>query len=52
MRDVEGRVPNEQGTIVTEERESAESEDYGPKTAAMPDGTIFPSEKMRELLDC
>ncbi|KAJ7444690.1 hypothetical protein FB451DRAFT_1413084 [Mycena latifolia] len=28
-----------------------ESEDYGPKTAAMPDATVYPSEKMRELLD-
>lgn len=28
-----------------------ESEDYGPKTAAMPDATIYPSERMQELLD-
>lgn len=28
-----------------------EDEDYGPKTAAMPDPTIYPSAKIRELID-
>ena len=28
-----------------------ESEDYGPKTAAMPDPTVYPSDKLEELID-
>lgn len=28
-----------------------EAEDYGPKTAAMPDPTVYPSSRMKELLD-
>jgi hypothetical protein len=49
--DMDGRVPNAQGLIPAEEPGSAEAEYYGPKMAAMPDATIFPSEKMEELLD-
>lgn len=29
----------------------AEQEDYGPKTAAMPDSTIYPSSQMESLID-
>jgi hypothetical protein len=50
-RDEKGRVPDKQGIIPSEEPESTEAEEYGPKTAAMPDATVFPSEKMEELLD-
>ena len=28
-----------------------EQEDYGPKTAAMPDSTVYPSAEMKELID-
>ena len=28
-----------------------EQEDYGPKTAAMPDSTVYPSSEMKELID-
>ena len=40
-------------TIITAANESdnAEAEDYGPKTAAMPDPTIYPSSQMKDLLD-
>ena len=34
---------------VTEE--PSEQEDYSPKTAAMPDPTIYPSSKLEELID-
>jgi hypothetical protein len=58
VRDEEGRVPNLEGWIVKEKSlppanngTFEESEDYGPKTAAMPDNTIYPSDEMRELLD-
>ncbi|KAF8994247.1 hypothetical protein BDZ89DRAFT_1150181 [Hymenopellis radicata] len=36
-------------TSETSEEEERE-EEYGPKTAAMPDPTIYPSEKIKELL--
>jgi hypothetical protein len=45
-RDVKGRIPDLRGEINEEE-----FEDYGPKTAAMPDNTDYPSEKLKELLD-
>jgi hypothetical protein len=48
VRDAEGRVPDGQGRL---EPDSEEAEDYGPKTAAMPDDTIYPSTEMEELLD-
>jgi hypothetical protein len=47
VRDAAGRVRN-LGPI---EDNLEESEDYGPKTAAMPDTMIYPSVKMKELLD-
>lgn len=31
--------------------DAVEAEEYGPKTAAMPDPTIYPSSDMRDLLD-
>ena len=36
---------------VKAETEVNEEEDYGPKTAAMPDPTTYPSSKMEELID-
>jgi hypothetical protein len=56
VRDEEGNVPDRKGQIAqeiatVEEETALEPEDYGPKTAAMPDNTVYPSEKMRDLLD-
>ena len=31
--------------------DSNEQEDYGPKTAAMPDSTVYPSSEMKDLID-
>jgi hypothetical protein len=51
-RDEKGRVLDKRNVIVPEAlEESIQAEEYGPKTAAMPDTTVFPSEKMEELLD-
>jgi hypothetical protein len=33
------------------ETEVDESEDYGPKTATMPDAMVYPSAEMEQLLD-
>ena len=33
------------------EDDTSEAEEYGPKTAAMPDPTVYPSSQMKELLD-
>lgn len=48
IRTEDGRVPN-----LESESDNAidDSEDYGPKTAAMPDNTIYPSSRMKDLLD-
>jgi hypothetical protein len=34
-----------------QETTADESEEYGPKTAAMPDSTVYPSSEMEQLLD-
>ncbi|KAJ7236964.1 hypothetical protein C8J57DRAFT_1247465 [Mycena rebaudengoi] len=34
-----------------EDQEQQEAEDYGPKTAAMPDAQDYDSERMREIID-
>ena len=36
---------------ILEEAESLESEQFGPKTAELPDPTTYPSHKMEEYLD-
>ncbi|KAJ7702724.1 hypothetical protein B0H17DRAFT_1176062 [Mycena rosella] len=46
-RDKNGRVPDTEGKLPNAE----EAEDYGPKTAAMPDDTVYPSADMETLLD-
>ena len=33
------------------QEDTNKEEDYGPKTAAMPDPTTYPSSKMEELID-
>jgi hypothetical protein len=48
VRDDVGRVPDAAGNVTPELREA---EDYGPKTAAMPDNTLYPSAEMENLLD-
>ncbi|KAJ7178277.1 hypothetical protein C8R46DRAFT_1212979 [Mycena filopes] len=47
VRDAEGRVRD----LCPRQDKEEEPEDYGPKTAAMPDTTEIPSERMEELLD-
>jgi hypothetical protein len=53
--DEEGNVPDKYGCIpvsrLSDQPEEEEAEDYGPKTAAMPDNTVYPLSKMEELLD-
>ena len=36
---------------ISQQGETNEEEDYGPKTAAMPDLTTYPSASMKELID-
>jgi hypothetical protein len=48
VRDEFGGVPDRSGQLPAN---IEEAEQYGPKTAAMPDETIYPSEKLEELLD-
>ena len=36
---------------VSKQEDTNEEEDYGPKTAAMPDPATYPSSKMEELID-
>jgi hypothetical protein len=48
VRDIAGRVPDPDGSLPNN---SDEEEEYGPKTAAMPDSTVYPSARMEELLD-
>ncbi|EDR11762.1 uncharacterized protein LACBIDRAFT_323941 [Laccaria bicolor S238N-H82] len=35
----------------TSEEDQVEAEEYGPKTAAMPDPTVYPSSQMKDLVD-
>jgi hypothetical protein len=56
VRDEAGGVPDGDGNIASVDEsaiteEAKEEEPYGPKTAAMPNDTVYPSERMRELLD-
>jgi hypothetical protein len=57
VRDEWGKVPDSKGNVPIaenadeEEAGGMEAEDYGPKTAAMPDNTVYPSERMEDLLD-
>ncbi|KAJ6485993.1 hypothetical protein C8R45DRAFT_931015 [Mycena sanguinolenta] len=53
VRDARGRVPDGNGELLepTQMTENQESEEYGPKTTAMPDNTVYPSSEMKELLD-
>ena len=37
--------------VAASEDEATEAEEYGPKTAAMPDPTVYPSSQMKEFLD-
>jgi hypothetical protein len=46
-----GEVPSWDGRVPATEDGAREAEDYGPKTAAMPELTEYPSAKMKELLD-
>ncbi|KAJ7835422.1 hypothetical protein B0H13DRAFT_1913575 [Mycena leptocephala] len=48
IRDEQGRVPERDGALPANKEEA---EDYGPKTAAMPDDTIYSSEDIEKLLD-
>jgi hypothetical protein len=43
-----GQVPDAEGNLAAN---LGEAEDYGPKTAAMPDETLYPSAEMETLLD-
>ncbi|KAJ7264720.1 hypothetical protein C8J57DRAFT_1230490 [Mycena rebaudengoi] len=49
IRDEDGNVPGKDGIARSSEEDN--SEDYGPKTAAMSDMTEYLSSKMQELLD-
>ena len=40
-----------QASTASASEEAVEQEDYGPKTAAMPDLTVYPSSKLEELID-
>jgi len=42
---MESELPKDQ------KEEEAEQEEYGPKTAAMPDPTIYPSSQLEDLID-
>jgi hypothetical protein len=48
VRDETGRVPNYDGVLLPNEEEA---EEYGPKTAAMPEDTVYSSKDMEKLLD-
>ena len=51
-REMAGKAEALAAIITTaSEDKVVEAEDYGPKTAAMPDPTIYPSSQMKELLD-
>ena len=43
-------VQSDQGEALNKDADD-EQEQYGPKTAAMPDPTIYPSERLEELID-
>ena len=42
---------NQDSANATPTEEEEEQEDYGPKTAAMPDPSIYPSSQLEELID-
>jgi len=48
---VDETIPTASSPNVNDQSESNEEEEYGPKTAAMPDPTTYPSSKMEELID-
>jgi hypothetical protein len=49
VRGENGSVPDAEGKMSGPDLE--EAEDYGPKTAAMPDDVVYPSAEMEKLLD-